>query len=131
MKATTWVYVGAVILFLLAASGICLGGFILLGASGGVQGVTGIGIAGILIGAVALLGGIILLVLAIRKNKQETARNVTLQVDLPGETKISEIKCRSCGGTLSAENITLANGAPMVNCPYCHTIYQLTEEPKW
>jgi hypothetical protein len=131
MKATTWVYIGAVILFLLAAAGICLGGFILLGAAGGAQGVTGIGIAGILIGVVALLGGIILLVLAIRKNKQETAQNVTLQVDLPGETKISEIKCRSCGGTLSAENITLANGAPMVNCPYCHTIYQMTEEPKW
>ena len=131
MKATTWVYIGAVILFLLAASGICLGGFILLGAAGGAQGVSGIGIAGILIGIVALLGGIILLVLAIRKNKQETAQNVTLQVDLPGETKISEVKCKSCGGTLSAENITLANGAPMVNCPYCHTIYQLTEEPKW
>ena len=131
MKATTWVYIGAVILFLLAASGICLGGFILLGAAGGAQGVTGVGIAGILIGFVALLGGIILLILAIRKNKQETAQNVTYQVDLPGETKISEIKCRSCGGTLSAENITLANGAPMVNCPYCHTIYQLTEEPKW
>ena len=131
MKATTWVYIGAVILFLLAASGICLGGFILLGAAGGAQGVTGVGIAGILIGFVALLGGIILLILAIRKNKQETAQNVTYQVDLPGETKISEIKCRSCGGTLSAENITLANGAPMVNCPYCHTIYQMTEEPKW
>ncbi len=131
MKATTWVYIGAVILFLLAASGICLGGFILLGAAGGAQGVSGIGIAGILIGIVALLGGIILLVLAIRKNKQETAQNVTYKVDLPGETKISEIKCRSCGGTLSAENITLANGAPMVNCPYCHTIYQMTEEPKW
>jgi hypothetical protein len=131
MKATTWVYIGAVILFLLAASGICLGGFILLGAAGGAKGVSGIGIAGILIGIVALLGGIILLVLAIRKNKQETAQNVTYKVDLPGETKISEIKCRSCGGTLSAENITLANGAPMVNCPYCHTIYQMTEEPKW
>jgi len=22
-------------------------------------------------------------------------------------------------------------GAPMVTCPYCHTSYQLTEDPKW
>jgi hypothetical protein len=35
------------------------------------------------------------------------------------------------GMTLSAKDITLSNGAPMVNCPYCHTIYQLIEEPKW
>ena len=36
------------------------------------------------------------------------------------------------GASLSAPyTITLANGAPMVNCPYCHTIYQMTEEPKW
>jgi uncharacterized Zn finger protein len=52
-------------------------------------------------------------------------------VDLPGETKIEQVKCKSCGGTLSAKDITLANGAPMVNCPYCNMIYQLTEEPKW
>jgi len=84
-----------------------------------------------LVGFFLITGGIVLVVVAARKNKQETVQNVTYKVDLPGETKISEIKCRSCGGTLSAENITLANGAPMVNCPYCHTIYQMTEEPKW
>jgi len=72
-----------------------------------------------------------LIVVAVRKTKQETVQNVTYKVDLPGETKISEVKCKSCGGTLSAENVSLVNGAPMVNCPYCHTIYQLTEEPKW
>ena len=83
------------------------------------------------IGAIALVGGIVMIVLAARKTKQDTAQNVTYKVDLPGETKISEVKCKSCGGTLTADNITLANGAPMVNCPFCHTIYQLTEEPKW
>jgi uncharacterized Zn finger protein len=52
-------------------------------------------------------------------------------VDLPGDTKIEEMKCKSCGGTLTAENIKLVNGAPMVTCPYCNSVYQLTEEPKW
>ena len=47
MKPTTWLYIGAVILLLLAAAGICLGGFILLGAAGGAQGVTGIGSVGV------------------------------------------------------------------------------------
>jgi len=131
MKPTTWMYVGAVILLLLAASGICLGGFLLLAASGGTQGVTGLGGTGLFLGAVALLAGIVLLVLAARKTKQETAQNVTLKVDLPGETKIEAMKCRSCGGELTADNIKLVNGAPMVTCPYCNTVYQLTEEPKW
>ncbi|OQY81616.1 MAG: hypothetical protein B6D40_10645 [Anaerolineae bacterium UTCFX3] len=124
-------YVGAVVLLLLAAAGICLGSFLLLGASGGAQGVTGLGNAGVCIGAFALLSGVVLIVLAVRKTKQETAQNVTYKVDLPGETKISEVKCRSCGGTLTADNIKIVNGAPMVNCPYCNTVYQLTEEPKW
>jgi len=131
MKSTTWMYIGAVILLLLAAAGICVGGFILLGASGGAQGVTGIGTVGMLIGALALVGGIVMVIIAARKTKQETAQNVTLKVDLPGETKIEQMKCKSCGGTLTADNIKLVNGAPMVTCPYCNTVYQLTEEPKW
>ncbi|MGB8213420.1 MAG: hypothetical protein WCE68_07655 [Anaerolineales bacterium] len=131
MKPTTWLYIGAVVLLLLAAAGICLGGFILLGASGGAQGVSGIGSVGVVLGVIALVAGIIVIVIAARKTRQETAQNVTLKVDLPGETKIEEMKCKSCGGTLSSDNIKLVNGAPMVTCPYCNTIYQLTEEPKW
>ena len=131
MKPTTWLYIGAVILLLLAAAGICVGGFILLGAAGGAQGVTGLGTTGVLLGALALVAGIALVIIAARRTRQETARNVTLKVDLPGETKIDAMKCRSCGGALTSDNIKLVNGAPMVTCPYCNTIYQLTEEPKW
>jgi len=131
MKPTTWLYIGAVILLLLAASGICVGGFVLLGASGGAQGVTGIGIVGMLLGAVALVAGIVMIVIAARKTRQDTAQNITMKVDLPGETKIEEMKCRSCGGALTADNIKLVNGAPVVTCPFCNTVYQLTEEPKW
>ena len=131
MKPTTWLYIGAVILLLLAAAGICLGGFILLGAAGGAQGVTGIGSVGVVLGVIALVAGIVMIVIAARKTKSDTAQNVTLKVDLPGDTKIEEMKCKSCGGTLTAENIKMVNGAPMVTCPYCNSVYQLTEEPKW
>jgi len=131
MKSTTWMYIGAVILLLLAAAGICVGGFILLGAAGGAQGVTGVGSVAMLFGAIALVGGIVMIVFAARKTKQETAQNITVKVDLPGETKIEQMKCRSCGGALTTDNIKLVNGAPVVTCPFCNTVYQLTEEPKW
>ena len=131
MKPATWMYVGAVILLLFAASGICLGGFLLLGAAGGAQGVTGLGTVGIGIGAIALIGGIVLIIFAVRRTKQETAQNVTLQVDLPADVNVEKMKCQSCGGVLTAKDITLVNGAPMVTCPFCGTVYQLSEEPKW
>jgi hypothetical protein len=131
MKSSTGMYIGAAILLVLAAAGICVGGFILLGASGGAQGVTGIGSTGVVIGLLALVAGVALLVVAARKTRQETAQNVTVKVDLPGETKIDAMKCRSCGGALTTDNIKLVNGAPVVTCPFCNTIYQLTEEPKW
>ncbi len=131
MKTSSWLYVGAVILLLLAAAGICVGGFILLGAAGGAQGVTGIGSAGIVIGVLALIAGGAMLFIAARRNKQETAQNVTYQVDLPGETKVEAMKCRSCGGALTSDNIKMVNGAPVVTCPFCGTVYSLTEEPKW
>ncbi len=131
MKTSSWLYVGAVILLLLAAAGICVGGFILLGAAGGAQGVTGVGSAGIVIGVLALIAGGAMLFIAARRNKQETAQNVTYQVDLPGETKVEAMKCRSCGGALTSDNIKMVNGAPVVTCPFCGTVYTLTEEPKW
>jgi len=131
MKPATWMYVGAVILLLLAAAGICLGGFILLGAAGGAHGVTGMGSVGVLLGVIALVAGIVMIVIAARRTKADTAQNITMKVDLPGDTKIEAMKCKSCGGTLTAENIKLVNGAPMVTCPYCNSVYQLTEEPKW
>ena len=134
MKPVTWMYVGAVILFLMSACGIGLGIFMYLGSLDPVQGQSswatiGGGLA--CVGSLALVGGIVLIVLAVRKTKQETAQNVTLKVDLPGDTKIEQMKCRSCGGALTADNIKMVNGAPVVTCPYCNTVYQLTEEPKW
>ena len=133
MTAKPLLYVGAAILFLLGLGMVILGGFYTVAstsASGSSTWLTfglGIGFVGILF----LAGGAGLVYAAARAGKTEVIQQVTMKVDLPGQTKIEEVKCRSCGGTLSAKDITLANGAPMVNCPYCHTVYQMTEEPKW
>ena len=129
----TFLYIGAAILFII---GLCLLGFggITLYGSTAPNGQTSwlpIGLALGVFGLLILAGGAGMVVAALRGTKTEVVQQVTMKVDLPGQTKIEEVKCRSCGGTLTAKDITLANGAPMVNCPYCHTIYQLTEEPKW
>ena len=133
MSGKTFLYIGAGILFLI---GLCLVGYGVLSvigstsANGSSNWLTfglGFGCAGI----VFLAGGAGLIYAAMRGQKTEVVQQVTMKVDLPGETKIEQMKCKSCGGSLTADNIKLVNGAPMVNCPYCNTVYQLTEEPKW
>jgi hypothetical protein len=85
----------------------------------------------LLVGIIFVLIAFGLIWFASRKPKVETAPNVTLKVDLPGDVNMSTLKCKACGGTLTAENIKMVAGAPVVTCPYCGTTYQLTEEPKW
>ncbi len=88
----------------------------------------------ILIGLVSVGIGLVIIFFAARIGKTAapaSGQNVTLNVDLPGNVKMDTLKCQSCGGTLSPENITMVAGAPVVTCPYCHTTYQLTEQPKW
>ncbi len=68
------------------------------------------------------------------RRKPETqagTQNVTLKIDLPANVNLETLKCKSCGGALTMDNIEMVAGAPVVHCPYCGTTYQLTEEPKW
>jgi len=127
----TLLYIGAGILFLI---GLCLVGYGVLSVVGSTsaQGDSswlgfglGFGCAGVLF----IGGGAGLVYLAMRGQKTEIVQE--LKIDLPGDMQLEEMKCRSCGGTLSSDNIKLVDGAPMVNCPYCGSTYQLTEEPKW
>ncbi len=83
------------------------------------------------IGLVLIGVGLAIVFVAARRKPVDPTTNVTLKVDLPGNVAMDAMKCNSCGGVLSSENVSMVQGAPMVTCPYCHTIYQLTEEPKW
>jgi hypothetical protein len=130
MKPITGMYIGAIVLLLMAACGLGLGGFIYLGSMGGAQ-VGNIPIVLSCLGVLAGVAGIVLIFLAVRKTKSDTAQNVTLKVDLPADVNVEKMKCQSCGGVLTADDIKIINGAPMVTCPFCKTVYQLTEEPKW
>jgi DNA-directed RNA polymerase subunit RPC12/RpoP len=132
MGNKTLLYVGAGTLLLI---GICLFGYGVLSVIGSTsaQGsplwlTYGIGFA--CAGALFLGGGIWLIVTATRR-QGERGGDVTYKIDLPGQTKVEQLKCRNCGGSLKAENVKMIAGAPTVECPYCGTTYQLTEEPKW
>ncbi len=56
---------------------------------------------------------------------------VKVQIELTGDIDLDTLTCKSCGGHLSSENISLREGALVVDCPYCGTNYQITEKPKW
>jgi hypothetical protein len=128
-----FLYVGAGIVFLI---GVCLLGYGVLSviASTSASGNPGMLPAGLgfgLVGVLFLAGGAGLVLAGLRAGKTEVVQQVTMKVDLPGETQLSQVKCKNCGGALKPENIKMVMGAPMVECPYCGTTYQLTEEPKW
>jgi predicted membrane protein len=113
-------YIGAAILLFFGVL------FILATFSPGSQ------IGWLFIGIILVLIGFGLIWFAQRqKSAAQAAQNVTVKIDLPGNVSMDTLKCKSCGGTLTMDNIQMVAGAPVVNCPYCMTTYQLTEEPKW
>ena len=80
---------------------------------------------------VGIAFGIILLISRSKKGEAKGEQKVTYEIDLPGEISMETIKCQSCGGALTQNDIKMVAGAPVVTCPYCETTYQLTEDPKW
>ncbi len=78
-----------------------------------------------------LIGFGLIFVAGRRKAEVQDSQNVTYKVDFGGDVKLETIKCQSCGGALSPENVKMVAGAPVVTCPYCGVSYQLSEEPKW
>jgi ascorbate-specific PTS system EIIC-type component UlaA len=123
-------YIVAVILILIG-----LGLAVIIGLSYIVQAGNGgsvvTGSIFLIIGFILIVGGSYLIYLAGRSKMGAVTENVTYKVDLPANVNMDTLKCKSCGGTLTMDNIQMVAGAPVVNCPYCHTTYQLTEEPKW
>jgi Na+/melibiose symporter-like transporter len=86
----------------------------------------------IIVGLVSVGLGLGILFLASRsKEKPSEQQAAKVHIDLPANINLDTLKCQSCGGNLTLENIQLVAGSPVVHCPYCHTTYQLTEEPKW
>jgi hypothetical protein len=126
-------YIAAAVLIVIGVVALFFGIIFIWGsASENAQsGWVGIGLTSAVIGLVLIGGGAYLISLAGRGKMGAPTENITLNVDLPANVNLETLKCKSCGGSLTMDNITMVAGAPVVNCPYCHTTYQLTEEPKW
>jgi DNA-directed RNA polymerase subunit RPC12/RpoP len=86
--------------------------------------ITGRYVLGLLLFFVAL--GI--LFLAYRKKELVV---VEQKIDIGGEVNARILKCRNCGAELDKDDVTVKLGAVFISCPYCHSQYQIEEEPKW
>jgi hypothetical protein len=119
---------GRIIGYILAAIFIVFGALFVLAAFNP-QGSPGYIVVGIILVGI----GFGLIYFASRKPAGQAAadQNVTYKIDLPGNVNMESMKCKSCGGVITDKDISMVNGAPVVTCPYCHTVYQLTEDPKW
>ncbi len=87
----------------------------------------------ILTGLISVGVGFLIIYFASRKapSTATSEQEITYKVELPADINLDTMKCKSCGGSLTMDNIKMVAGAPVVSCPYCQTTYQLTEEPKW
>lgn len=118
---------GRIISYILAALFIVFGAIMVLGSVDPDQGQ----IIWLPIGVVFMIIGLILVWLGYRQKTKPAEVSVTLQIDLPADINLDTLKCQKCGGSLTTENISMVAGAPVIDCPYCGTTYQITEEPKW
>jgi DNA-directed RNA polymerase subunit RPC12/RpoP len=84
------------------------------------------------VGIILLAAGGGLLYLSVKKPGKQEELKIVQKLELPGDLKLEEFKCSSCGGKLSKDAISVKDGGSiMVTCPYCGSIYQIEEEPKW
>jgi hypothetical protein len=126
-------YLAAIVIILLGLAALFFGLVYIWGSTNptGQSNWLTLGIISAIIGFGLIGGGAYIISLAGRGKMGAPTENVTLNVDLPANINMETMKCKSCGGSLTMDNIQMVAGAPVVNCPYCHTTYQLTEEPKW
>jgi Zn finger protein HypA/HybF involved in hydrogenase expression len=92
-----------------------------------------IGLAFLITGRLAiglLLFAVFLLLVFLAFRKKETVI-VEQRIDIGGQVNSRILKCRNCGAELDKEAMTVKLGAVFISCPYCHSQYQLEEEPKW
>lgn len=85
-------------------------------------------------GVFMLIAGLVIVVVsivAIVVTRPKKPVEVVQKIDLTGDVGMAKLKCKNCGAELDQKSITVREGAIFVSCPYCGSIYQMVEEPKW
>jgi DNA-directed RNA polymerase subunit RPC12/RpoP len=77
-------------------------------------------------------GGIIFSVIRrTTKTPDKMEVKVVQEIDLSGDVATEKLSCKNCGANLEQNSVKVKAGAVFINCPYCGSSYQITEEPKW
>ncbi len=84
----------------------------------------------IVVGLILFAAAGVLIYLTRVRPKREEHTHIQ-KIDLSGDVHLEQLKCRSCGGALSNDNLEVKAGAIFVECPYCGASYQIEEAPKW
>ncbi len=83
-----------------------------------------------IVGVILFVAAGILIYLT-RMRPEQTEVTHVQKIDLTGDVHLEQMKCQSCGGALSKDNLVVRAGAIFVDCPYCGASYQIEEAPKW
>jgi RNase P subunit RPR2 len=84
----------------------------------------------IIIGVILFAAAGALIYMARAQPQIVETRNIQ-QIDISGDVKLEEIRCRSCNAPLSDKSIRVEAGAIFINCEFCGATYQFEEAPKW
>ncbi len=84
-----------------------------------------------LVGVILLIVGSLSLFGALWRPGKEKKLEIVQRVELPGDLRLEQLKCSSCGAKLDRESISVKAGSVVISCPYCHSTYEIEEEPKW
>ena len=85
----------------------------------------------ILTGIIGISAGLGLIWLTRRGEEGKSTVEIIQKIELSGDIELDSLQCEFCGGPLSSDDISMIAGAPLVQCPYCASSYQITEKPKW
>jgi hypothetical protein len=86
----------------------------------------------IIIGLILIgIGGGLLFMIPRWESRRPEQVEMTQKIDLSGDINTEKLKCQNCGADLDKNSVVVKAGAVFVNCPYCGSSYQITEEPKW
>lgn len=109
-------------IYLVAAILLFFGFIFIVGSQGQIIRV----VVGIILFAAA---GLLVFLTRVQPKKEEITH--IQKIDLTGDVQLEQMKCQSCGGALSKENLLVKAGAIFIDCPYCGASYQIEEAPKW
>ena len=79
----------------------------------------------------ALIAGAIVLVAYRSKLQPDVTVVQNVSVSVPTGSTVKKLTCDNCNGILDRNSIKMKDGVISIVCPYCGTVNEFTEEPKW